>query len=301
MEPVLTIGSRKYTKNETGVFEVPLADLGPLRFVDVPFYSTVEVGGLPGHPDSYQLSISATHGGGPHNEAFHAFVHGFWEPGAAEHARSRTACGRRFAHIRRHFGTLIDVGQWSDGDGDEHRTRHNGGWLCRLLYSRAFTREENPQLAKLFEPVVARFNELIASVPLLLFICHASEDKQFVDRLASYIDSRGVKIWYDKREIKIGESIVARINDGLNAASHLVVVLSVASVGKPWVQKELSAALMNQLKDRSIAVAPLLCEDCQIPPLLSNVKYADCRGDIEAGFQQLVDDILGVHHAGPAA
>ena len=68
---------------------------------------------------------------------------------------------------------------------------------------------------------------------LNLFLCHASEDKEFVDLLANYLDSRDINLWYDKREVKVGDSIVSRINHGLDAASHVVVVLSKASVQKP--------------------------------------------------------------------
>jgi hypothetical protein len=52
-------------------------------------------------------------------------------------------------------------------------------------------------------------------------------------------------VGYDKREIKAGDSIVARVSEGLGAAAHLVVVLSRASVDKPWVQRKLSSALME--------------------------------------------------------
>lgn len=115
----------------------------------------------------------------------------------------------------------------------------------------------------------------------------------FVDLLATYLDSRDVDLWYDKREIKVGEGIVNRINDGLEAASHLVVILSKASVKKPWVKREISSVLMKQLQDQSIKIVPLLREDCKIPPLLADIKYADCRKDQDAGFRQMVDDIIG--------
>lgn len=128
---------------------------------------------------------------------------------------------------------------------------------------------------------------------LNLFLCHASEDKEFVNLLASYLDSQNIDLWYDKREIKVGDSIVSRINEGLDSASHIVVVLSKASVKKPWFQKELSSALMKQLQDKSITVIPLLREDCKIPVLLADIKYADCRRSFDEGFQQMIDGIIG--------
>lgn len=297
MAELLRIAAKEYAKTAGGVFEVPLGDLGPLRFADVPFYSTVELTDLPGTPNSYRLSVSATHGGGPHNEDFTLFLHvSFRQRGEAHDTSARAACDRKLARIRRNFYTFVEGGIVTDGDGDEHRTRWDGEWLCQILYSRSFSREENPQLAEFIDPFVKRFARLLALPDLLVFLCHASEDKEFVDELASYLDTRELSLWYDKREIRIGDSIVERVGEGLTTATHLVVVLSSASVAKPWVQKELSSALMSQLKDRSIVVAPVLRETCPLPALLRDIRYADCRFDKTAGFRDLVDGILGLAH-----
>jgi len=40
-----------------------------------------------------------------------------------------------------------------------------------------------------------------AYTPPNLFVCHASEDKPFIDRLVSDLDRRAMFAWYDKREI----------------------------------------------------------------------------------------------------
>ncbi len=59
------------------------------------------------------------------------------------------------------------------------------------------------------------------------FVCHASEDKlRFVEPLLRELDGRVVKFWYDRVEIKLGDNIAARINDGLARARFGVVVLS---------------------------------------------------------------------------
>src|ERR1035438_2297175 len=289
MDELLKIGGRTYDKTGSPpVFHVPLTELDVLHFADVPFYSTVEVDNLPTKEDSYQLSINFTHAGGRHNEEFFGSVHvNFWETGDARDGLVVARCSRKLDHIRRAFRDLAELGPFTDGDGAEQRERFRGRWYCGVLYSADFSLEDNPVLLNLVIPFVSRFERLIETPDQLLFLCHASEDKPFVDRLASYLDTREVPIWYDKREIKLGESIVTRINEGLESASHLVVILSKASVSKQWVQKELSAALMKHLKDRSIAIIPVLRESCAIPPLLADLKYSDCRVDSDAGFKEL--------------
>ncbi len=75
------------------------------------------------------------------------------------------------------------------------------------------------------EPFISAFRRL--SLPdVHVFICHASEDKDVVRMLAEFITEQGASVWLDERDIKVGDSIVAKINEGIGSASHLVVVLS---------------------------------------------------------------------------
>jgi len=124
--------------------------------------------------------------------------------------------------------------------------------------------------------------------PPCLFLCHATEDKPFVDKLAVDLDQRAMFAWYDKREIMVGDSIVEKINNGLTASDFLIAVLSPRSVSKPWVVREMSSSLMRQLGNKSIRILPLLIEACDIPPLLADLKYADFRSSYESGLAELV-------------
>jgi hypothetical protein len=40
-----------------------------------------------------------------------------------------------------------------------------------------------------------------------IFLSHTSIDKPFVEKLANGLRSIGVNVWFDKWEIKVGESI----------------------------------------------------------------------------------------------
>jgi len=88
-------------------------------------------------------------------------------------------------------------------------------------------------------------------------------------------------VWFDEWEIRVGDSIVQKIGEALGAVSHLIVLLSEKSVNRPWVQKELSSALIRQLSQKSITVLPVRLDDCAIPPILTDIKYADARAGME--------------------
>ncbi len=140
-----------------------------------------------------------------------------------------------------------------------------------------------------------------AYTPPSLFVCHASEDKPFVDRLVSDLDRRAMFAWYDKREILVGESIVERINSALKAADFLIAVMSPRSVSKPWVVREMSSSLMRQLSNQGIKILPVLLEACDVPSLLADLKYADFSGSFDKGMIDLVAAIRGSRDWGQVA
>jgi hypothetical protein len=47
--------------------------------------------------------------------------------------------------------------------------------------------------------------------------------------------------------------------------------------------------LIRQLKDNSIKILPILIENCDRPPLLEDIKYADFRNDYNRGFSSLIE------------
>lgn len=290
MSETLRIGRRTFHKNNSGVFEVSLQELSSLRFTEVPHYSTVEIAQLPGTRDSYRLSVDATHAGGPHNEDFWVSIQvNFEVAGNSEDSQAVSACNRRRRHVRLFFREVAAQLKFSGGPDPLPVTDLGDRLYCLVSFSRHFKRDEAPVLVDVIQPFVARFSEFLTAKHTVLFLCHASEDKPFVDRLCAFLDDQQVDVWYDRREIRVGESIVRRISDGLDAASHLVIVLSRVAVTKEWVLKELSAALMRQLQSSAITVLPLVVEDCRIPPLLADIKFADCRTDHSRGFRELLE------------
>lgn len=91
-----------------------------------------------------------------------------------------------------------------------------------------------------------------------LFLSHSSADKTFVEKLAKDLEGVGVNVWFDKWEIKVGDSLTGKIEEGLQANDYLGLVLSPAAVASEWVKAELSAAWCRQMSSRKIVVC-LFC------------------------------------------
>lgn len=121
----------------------------------------------------------------------------------------------------------------------------------------------------------------------MLFISYSHDDLEFVNGLAARLLKERVAIWWDRIEIKVGESLLDRIQAAIKESDFLAVVLSKASTNSAWCREELNAALMRQLKEKRVIVLPLLIEECEIPPFLQDKKYANFVEDFEVGFSEL--------------
>lgn len=66
-----------------------------------------------------------------------------------------------------------------------------------------------------------------------VFISHAWEDKAAVARpLADALVTRGYEVWYDEFTLKLGDSLRAKIDEGLRSARFAVVILSPSFITK---------------------------------------------------------------------
>ena len=75
-----------------------------------------------------------------------------------------------------------------------------------------------------------------------VFVSHAWEDKaDFVEAFVQALEDREIKVWYDKSKIKWGDSMRARIDDGLRKSKFGVAILSPNYIaeGKYWTKAEL--------------------------------------------------------------
>lgn len=121
-----------------------------------------------------------------------------------------------------------------------------------------------------------------------VFLSHASGDKPFVDRLVADLAKHSIPVWYDKFDLKIGESVPGRINDGIADSKYFAIVLSPDAICSAWVTEELNAALMKQVANGGTFLLPILLKDCTIPPLLAHRRYADFRNDYDSALKELL-------------
>ena len=112
-----------------------------------------------------------------------------------------------------------------------------------------------------------------------LFLSHSSKDKPFVRKLSNDLQRMGHYTWIDEAEIKVGDSLIEKIQNGIAETDYLGVVLSRNSIESEWVKREVNIALTQEINGKFYKVLPIRIDDCRIPLFLSDKKYADFTTD----------------------
>ena len=127
-----------------------------------------------------------------------------------------------------------------------------------------------------------------------VFISHASQDKQsFVEPLANALKEAGLRVWYDRFELRLGDSLREKIDEGLLNSRYGVVVLSKAFFQKPWLQAELDGLVTRQNSEGKKVILPIWhevgFEDVkQFSPILAGKLAAQSSQGPEAVVAQIL-------------
>lgn len=114
-------------------------------------------------------------------------------------------------------------------------------------YERKITDLSSQMMGSLHERVVSVTPEINVSnfeeeLQYDVFVSHAWEDKEdFVEEFIQELRDLEIRVWYDKRRIKWGDSMRAKIDEGLRKSRFGVAVLSPNYIaeGKYWTKAEL--------------------------------------------------------------
>ena len=121
----------------------------------------------------------------------------------------------------------------------------------------------------------------------LIFLCHASEDKQAVRSFRSRLLEAGFEVWLDEDKILPGQDWDSEIRHAIKRSSSIVIFLSQASQKRGYLQKELRRALdeAELQPDGAIFLIPARLEPCEVPESLGRLQWVDLW--VQEGFERL--------------
>lgn len=129
---------------------------------------------------------------------------------------------------------------------------------------------------------------------MTVFLSHNTRDKDTAREIAMFLVSDDVEVWFDEWQVSAGDSIVEKIEDGLSACSHFIIIVWSANAAcSRWVRRELESALGKAIATGVPKVIPVLLDDTSLPSLLSGTRHIRYRGGSEADRSELIDAVTG--------
>jgi hypothetical protein len=117
------------------------------------------------------------------------------------------------------------------------------------------------------------------------FISHASTDKEAIGRpLKEALEATGSKVWMDETQIRVGDSLRQKIDDGLRRSRFGIVILSRSFLaGREWTERELNGLFVREEEAGEPRILPIWHdvtknEVAQYSPILADkaaLKSAD--------------------------
>lgn len=93
------------------------------------------------------------------------------------------------------------------------------------------------------------------------FISYSSKDEALAKRLYADLQAAGVRCWFTPHDLKIGESIIDGIDQGIRLHEKLLLILSESSVASRWVGTEVKTALMREHNEGRTVLFPIRLDD----------------------------------------
>ncbi len=106
-----------------------------------------------------------------------------------------------------------------------------------------------------------------------VFLSHSSKDKAVVRPLAERLRQDGLKVWFDEWVLKPGDSIPAKIEEGLEHSRVLVLCLSANAFGSDWAQLESGTFRFRDPLNKQRRFLPLRLDDAPIKGSLAQFLY----------------------------
>src|SRR2546427_5774125 len=124
-----------------------------------------------------------------------------------------------------------------------------------------------------------------------IFISYTIKDQAFAKNLESSLASEGADVWLDERRLQVGDSLIEKISEAINASDYIVAVLSKSSVNSKWVQNELLWGMTRERELGTTVILPVVIEECEIPSFLKDKHYINF-GNPNRSFTDSISRLL---------
>ena len=121
-----------------------------------------------------------------------------------------------------------------------------------------------------------------------VFISYARPERAIAEQVEAYLNAAGFRAFRDTMDIRTGDLWDMKIEKALDEATHMVLLLSAASM--PY-RKEVYREWFYFDQQRK-PLLPLYLQDCTLHSRLSAINYIDARKNLATALQKLVNDLI---------
>jgi GTPase SAR1 family protein len=119
-----------------------------------------------------------------------------------------------------------------------------------------------------------------------VFLSHSAKDKVIVRPLAEQLRADGLRVWFDEWEIKPGDSIPAKIEEGLEASRVLVLCMSAQALGSDWARLESYTFRFRDPLNKERRFIPLRLDETEAKGSLAQFSYINWLPPVESEREQ---------------
>lgn len=124
-----------------------------------------------------------------------------------------------------------------------------------------------------------------------VFLSYQSDDRPWVAGLKSALESRGLRVWFDKDQILPGDQYVDALERAIPCCQAVAIVISRNALASSWVRDEYQRALaLSNSSHQTLRLIPILLEVTELPGFLANREYVDFTN--MAGFDDAVEHLI---------
>jgi len=127
-----------------------------------------------------------------------------------------------------------------------------------------------------------------------VFPCYSTSDRELAQELAAFLErGAGVEVLLEEGEMRPGEDLIAKVQEGISA-DVVLVLLSPESVPGRWVLERWKSVFWEQAAEAGTALASLLCRESKFPELLRRRNFFDLRQNRLSAFRAVKRWLMGL-------
>lgn len=122
-----------------------------------------------------------------------------------------------------------------------------------------------------------------------VFLSYSSKDRDVAHDLAERLTADGLRVWFDEWEIRPGNIVGLKIEQGLGQSRTLVLLMSGNAFASNWVMLERHTVLFRDPTNALRRFVPLRLDNAELPDALTQFAYIDWRQRSAQEYAKLLD------------